>query len=332
MQDAPPENFEVLDRAAASLRDSIVPPLPLVMAQTTIGVLRAADRTRARARWLLRVAAVLFLTAVTAAVLIVALRREAREITRQSSPNRPAQAPQVGPPPPSSRQAPPVPEPPSPVVVVSGVSVAGRVFFHGTPPVARAVDLSACPPCAALADGRLSDESVTVNPDGTLQNVVISISAGLPSGEQFVPPAAPVMLDQKGCRFQPHVIAAMVGQPIVVKNSDPLLHSVHSLDAEQSPAFNFAQPTAGQRVLEPLQIVETFQVRCDLHPWMNAWVRVFNHPYFAVTQADGSFSLKQLPPGEYRLKAWHESLGVIEKRITVTDTQPARVDFTFEAK
>ena len=181
-----------------------------------------------------------------------------------------------------------------------------------------------------MIDGPLYDDSLVVNQDGTLRNVVVSISAGLPPGEQFVPPQAPVMLDQKGCTFHPHVVAAMVGQPIVVKNSDPILHSVHSMDAELSPAFDFAQPTIGERRVNPLRAVETFQVRCDLHPWMNAWVRVFDHPFFSVTGADGSFAIQNLPAGTYRIKAWHESLGVREKSITVVAGQPSVIDFAFD--
>jgi hypothetical protein len=104
------------------------------------------------------------------------------------------------------------------------------------------------------------------------------------------------------------------------------------MDAEQTPAFNFAQPTLGERSVEPLQVVETFNVRCDLHPWMNAWVRVFNHPYFAVTDSVGTFAIHRLPPGNYRLKAWHESLGVQEKSFTVRSGSSTIIDFTFEAR
>jgi hypothetical protein len=182
-----------------------------------------------------------------------------------------------------------------------------------------------------VAHGPIYDDSLIVNEDGTLQNVVVSISAGLPSGENYSPPPEPVVLDQRGCMFRPHVVASMVGQNVIVKNSDPLLHVVHSMDAEETPAFNFAQPTIGERAVEPIRVVETFRVKCDLHPWMNAWVRVFNHPYFAVTQADGKFAIKNLPPGHYRIKAWHERLGVQEKEIVVQADGSAKVDFTFPA-
>ena len=131
--------------------------------------------------------------------------------------------------------------------------------------------------------------------------------------------------------FQPHVVAAMIGQEILVKNNDPMLHSVHAMDAEETPAFNFAQPADGQRMLSPFQAVKTFKVKCDIHPWMTAWVRVFNHPYFDVTHEDGTFSIKDLPPGNYTIKAWHEVFGVQEKEITVTGGEPGVIDFTFES-
>lgn len=222
----------------------------------------------------------------------------------------------------------------SPDSVASTVSITGRVFYHGPRPARRPIDTSACPQCAQVTDGPIYDESLVPNDDGSLQNVVVSISGGLPPGARFASASDPVTLDQKGCTFRPHVIVARVGQPIVVRNSDPFLHTVRSLDAEQSPAFNLAQPTIGQRQVEPLRALETFAVTCDLHPWMKAWVRVFNHPYFAVTRADGSFSLPPLMPGTYRVKAWHETLGVREKEVVVTAAaasarHPVSIDFEF---
>ena len=119
----------------------------------------------------------------------------------------------------------------------------------------------------------------------------------------------------------------------MVRNSDPLIHTVHSMDAEETPVFNFALADVGPAaVVEPLQVVETFGVRCDLHPWMTAWVGAFNHPYFAVTLRRWIVRIKGLPPGNYRLKAWHESLGVREKAFTVTAESGASVDLTFESR
>ena len=219
-----------------------------------------------------------------------------------------------------------------PVALASGVSIAGHVYFLGLPPPRQPIDTRMCPECARVIPGPIYDESLVVNEDATLENVVVSISAGLPPGEQFPTPPEPVVLDQKYCTFQPHVVAAMIDQPVIVRNSDPILHNIRSLDADDAPAFDFAQPTIGQRQLQPIRVVETFKVRCNLHPWMSAWVRTFDHPYFDVTRGDGTFSIRDLPPGTYRLKAWHERLGVVEKTVTVTGGEPAVVDFTFQPR
>lgn len=323
---------ELLDRAVASLRDIPVPqgPLPLLQ-ERTLESIKRLERRSFRWRLLFAVAAALVLACFIPAVLHA--HREARKTQLQHVQevkiNTPA--PRVKPVLPQPSQHPTeTPSNPPRVVVASDVSITGHIYFRGPRPERSRIDLGSCPQCAAVVHGTLYDDSLVVNDDGALENVVVSISAGLPPGERFPASQTPVMLDQKGCMFHPHVIATMVGQPIIVKNSDPFLHSVHSMDAELSPTFDFAQPTTGQRRVEPLQVVETFQVKCDLHPWMSAWVRVFNHPYFAVTSADGTYAIHQLPPGRYRLKAWHELLGVREKTVEVRDGEPATIDFTFE--
>ena len=104
------------------------------------------------------------------------------------------------------------------------------------------------------------------------------------------------MLDQKGCQYVPHVLAVMVGQPIIVKNSDPFLHNVHSL-AIDNPAFNFGQPNKSTPAARspPMKVAERFKIKCDVHPWMSAYVNVFEHPYFAVTKEDGTFAIPGQP-------------------------------------
>ena len=336
MNDRKDGGEEFLDRAIVSLRSLDIPTGPSEsLTERTLDALdKQIDRSRhSHRRW-----AAVGVAAVIAATILFVLTigawlppaRDTNQETRRV--NTPASTPA---PPLTTTQpdqhrdfTPAVPGPS--VVVASEVSVHGHVFFHGPRPARRLIDLDSCPQCAQVTDGPLYDDSLVVNDDGAIANVVVSISAGLPPGARFSIPQQPVVLNQKGCMFRPHVIAAMVGQPIEVKNSDPLLHSVHSMDAEQSPAFDFAQPTLGSRRVEPLQVVETFQVKCDLHPWMSAWVRVFNHPYFAVTGADGSFTIPPLPPGTYRMKAWHESLGVREKTIEVRAGSTSNIDFSFE--
>jgi hypothetical protein len=331
MRDSIDSNDDLLDRATASLRGVPVPDgPPALVQQRTLQAIAAEQRPGIR--WNVAAAtaaAILIVTGVVVATLAhfrhVAQQNlaDARALSdrsekTQGSPEHPSkprtptaeQGHPVAPPPPESTT------PPS--TLASHIAITGHVYYRGPRPARKVIDLSACPQCAQVTHGPIYDESLVVNDDGSLQNVVVSISGGLPPGARFASASDPVTLDQKGCTFRPHVIVARVGQPIIVKNSDPFLHTVRSLDAEQSPAFNLAQPTIGQRQVEALRAVETFAVTCDLHPWMKAWVRVFNHPYFAVTGTDGSFSLPPLPPGTYRVKAWHETLGVREKEVVVT--------------
>ncbi|HEY2589760.1 MAG TPA: carboxypeptidase regulatory-like domain-containing protein [Tepidisphaeraceae bacterium] len=339
MQDPNNPDDELLDRAIASLREAPVPdgPAPIVQQRTVAALAAAGSRDRFR-RTLAMAAMILVLIGFVSTIVQLrrAVRRDVADVPQNTNltgtptPNPlPRGIPSTRPE--HHREAIPEAIHP-PAVLASNVSITGHVFYRGPRPTRKPIDLSGCPQCAAAAGGPIYDESLVVNDDGSLQNVVVSISGGLPAGEQFASAADPVTLDQKGCTFRPHVIAARVGQPIVVKNSDPFLHTVHSLDAEASPAFNFAQPTIGERQVEPLRAVETFEVKCDLHPWMKAWVRVFNHPYFTVTRADGSFALPPLPPGTYRVKAWHETLGVREKQVVVARDHPLSLTFDFEPR
>lgn len=343
MRESTNPNDDLLDRATASLRDVPVPngPSPLLQ-QRTLQAIGAEGRMTTRWYPIGSMAAAIVI--VTGIVVTLAHFRhvaqqnpadprahsQLSEKTQGSPEHR--SAPRT---PTAERGHPVAPSPAEttmpPSAVASNVSITGRVFYRGPRPARKPIDLSACPQCMQAIDGPIYDESLVVNDDGSLQNVVVSISGGLPPGARFASATDPVTLDQKGCTFRPHVIVARVGQPIVVKNSDPFLHTVRSLDAEQSPAFNLAQPTIGQRQVEALRAVETFAVTCDLHPWMKAWVRVFNHPYFAVTRADGSFSLPPLPPGTYLLKAWHERLGVRERQVVIAAgaAHPVSIDFEF---
>ena len=354
MRDEPNNGDPSVDRAVAQLRDATMPdgPAPL-LAQRTLAKLWEAElhKERKRGRWIVRIAAAIVIGVLAAAVTFSFLQQRSQNVASDHSvqispPPRPATP---GTPPPSvtvvHSDEPPHPiapqptdfEPPQtprprPAAFASAVTLTGRVYYDGRPPVPRPIDLSACPQCLAALRGPIYDESMLVNEDGTLQNVVVSVSAGLPPGARFPIPPDPVVLDQKYCTFEPHVVAAMVGQEMLLRNSDRLLHSSHSMDSDATPLFNFALPTVGQRRIEPFQAVETFKVKCDLHPWMSAWVRVLPNPYFDVTRTDGTFTIRDLPPGAYRLKAWHELLGVVEKDVTVRGGEPVVVDFTFPGR
>jgi hypothetical protein len=332
------EQGEWVDRATAALRTAPVPngPSPALI-DRTVHSLRGADGVRPM--WIgprlarLAAAVALIVGLGLMAALWIHGHRSPVAIDRSVDPQP---VPHVEPPHvvTPEQNVPPLPpgsahSNPTVVAIASDVSISGRVLFAGVRPAPRPIDLRACPQCVDATHGPLFDDSLVVGEDGALQNVVVSISGGLPEREQYLAPSTPVMLDQVGCMFHPHVVAAMIGQSVIVRNSDPFMHTVHSTDADESPVFNFAQPTIGERTLQPLQVVETFRVKCDLHPWMSAWIRTFNHPYFSVTTENGEFAIRNLPPGRYRLKAWHESLGIIEKDVSVPATGTAKVDFTF---
>jgi hypothetical protein len=205
--------------------------------------------------------------------------------------------------------------------------------FDGPPPPPRTVPQPLLDQCAAHVHGPVLDESLVVGPDRGLANVVVSIESGLPTDRPYPAPAAPAILDQSGCMFEPHVVTMQVGQALVARNGDPFLHNVHTLP-KANPAANIGQPTVDRRGLAvgPVRSPEIFQVKCNIHPWMTAWVAAFDHPYYAVTRPDGTFALPDLPPGRYVVRAWHEQLGVVEKDVVVTTGKPTPLDFTFEPR
>jgi plastocyanin len=215
-------------------------------------------------------------------------------------------------------------------VGVSGFAMAdvtGKASFEGKAPERKRINMSGVAQCAQLHTTPVLEDSVIVGKDNGLANVVISIS-NPPAGGKV--PAEPAVLNQKGCMYEPHVLPIMVGQKILVKNSDAFLHNVHGLP-ENNPGFNFGQNNidANGKAIPPMKIAEYFRVKCDVHPWMNAQFAVFEHPYFAVSGADGSFTLKGLPDGEYDVMAWHEKLGEQEGKVSVKGGKGA-VNFTFK--
>ena len=217
----------------------------------------------------------------------------------------------------------------APVMPAGAPSVTGRIVFQGEPPPAAQLPMGGAKECAAQHAGPVMDPSVIVNPNGTLRNVVVYVSANAPTGRP--PQAAPPVLDQKGCLYEPRVVAGMVGQKLVVKNADPFLHNVHGLPVD-NPPFNFAQPNQDrQGKAVDLKVREQFSVKCDVHPWMLAQVFVLEHPFFAVTGDQGTFEIRGLPPGNYTLTAWHERFGEQQTDVTVPEGKPAELNFTFNA-
>ena len=190
--------------------------------------------------------------------------------------------------------------------------------------------MAAVKECATQHPDPVTEETIIADAKGNLKNVVVYVSGGLPQ-QQYDPPAEPAVLDQAGCMYHPHVLPVMVGQKILVKNSDEFLHNVHALSTN-NPPFNMGQPNVDEgKSVEPLKAAETFRVKCDVHPWMSAYFVGVENPFFATSGEDGTFAIKNLPPGDYTLTAWHEQLGTKEMQVKVEAGKPAQVNVTFDA-
>ncbi|NOX56819.1 MAG: hypothetical protein GXP27_20730 [Planctomycetes bacterium] len=146
---------------------------------------------------------------------------------------------------------------------------------------------------------------------------------------EFPPPAEPAIIDQKGCKFEPHVLCLRVGQELRIRNSDPLIHNVHALP-KRNTSFNFTQAQQGMESVRTFERPEAMiPIRCDIHPWMACYVTAVPHPFFAVTSEDGWFELSGLPPGEYIVEAIHERLGRQRHTVSVADGQRLQLSFVF---
>ncbi len=208
--------------------------------------------------------------------------------------------------------------------------VTGKVKLEGKAPEMKEINMAAVKECNDQHPDPVKEDTVVVSDKGELANVVVSLKKE--EGADIAGDASkePAVLDQKGCMYTPHVLTAMVGQDIVVKNDDPFLHNVHALSTINTP-FNFGQPNKDEgKKIDSFKAAETFKVKCDVHPWMLAWVKVFDHPYFATSKEDGTYSIPKMPDGEYTFVAWHEKFGESEQKATVKDGK-AELNFTFKS-
>lgn len=209
-------------------------------------------------------------------------------------------------------------------------NVSGKVTFDGAAPKMGRLQMGADPVCQKAHKSPVLSEEVVVNKNGTLKNVMVYVKDGLKT-RKFDAPVAKAEFDQIGCVYTPHVLGVQTNQEVVIINSDPTLHNVHAL-AKKNQEFNIAQPVKGMKTTKKFDKAEIFKVKCDVHAWMGAWIGVFEHPFFAVTGDDGSFTLKGLPAGEYTVEAWHEKYGTQTGKVKVEATGEAKLDFKFTAK
>lgn len=213
-------------------------------------------------------------------------------------------------------------------------NVMGTVKLKGAPPHQRAIDMSKEPACAAQhKDHPITTESIVAGPDGGLANVVVYVSEGWQSGDVAAPVPEPV-LNQKGCQYQPHVLALDVNQRFKVNNGDQTSHNVHAIPKAGSAnqEWNRSQSPGAQPIEDSWKAEEVaIHLKCNIHPWMSGYMVVVKGPY-GVSDTKGSYKIENLPPGNYTLTAWQETLGTQTQKVTVTAEKPATANFTFKAK
>jgi plastocyanin len=210
----------------------------------------------------------------------------------------------------------------------NGGTITGKVAFEGTKPVMKTIDMSATPFCEHAHQGNpAKSEEVVVNSNGTLKYAFVYVKAGLPDKNWQVP-TTPVELDQKGCMYQPHVIGLMTGQNLTIKSADQTNHNIHPLPKDNQE-WNESQPPGSEDKTKSFPRQEIMiPVKCNVHPWMRAYIGVVSHPFFAVTGEDGTYSLKGLPPGTYTVTVWHEKYGTQDQQVTVGAKESKTADFT----
>ena len=210
-----------------------------------------------------------------------------------------------------------------------GAAISGKVTLSGTAPAREKIKMAADPACMQQHPDVVLKQDVVAN-NGSLQYVLVYVKEGLQG--TFPAPAEAVTINQTGCMYEPHVFGIQVGQKLEITNGDPTLHNINC-QATNNKKFNIAQPTKGMKSTKSFDQPEVgVPFKCNVHPWMAAYAGVFSHPFFAVTDANGAFSIKGLPAGTYTLEAWHEKLGTQSQKITVADGETKELNLSFSGK
>ena len=216
-----------------------------------------------------------------------------------------------------------------PGVAVAASTVNGTVTFNGKAPTLKPLTMEADPVCAKKHSGPVPSEMLVLGNGNTMGNIMVWVSKGLPAGKTYPPSKTPVVLDQNGCQYKPHVMGIMVGQGYRILNSDGILHNIHTLPKVNS-SFNKPMPATLKETTTTFNKPEpVFPIKCDVHPWMQSYIAVFTHPFFSVTSTDGKYTISGLDPGTYEITAWHERLGTQTATVTVAATGTKTQDFKF---
>ena len=205
-------------------------------------------------------------------------------------------------------------------------TITGKVTFTGTPPKMKPIDMSKEPVCAKEHNPPITTQDIESGPGNTLKDVVVYISAG---DQGSAPASSTARYEQKGCQYMPHVLALQVNQPQQVFNNDPVAHNIHPLP-KQNSEWNKSQPPGAPPIDTKWEKPEFIAVKCNIHPWMHGYFAVMSTSHYALTGEDGTFTIKDVPPGKYTLTAWQEHMGTQTQEVTVSAGE-AKANFTFKA-
>ncbi len=216
----------------------------------------------------------------------------------------------------------------APSLMFAAGTISGKVTYTGTPVKQKPIDMSKEPSCAKQHATPVTTETVVTGAGNTLDNVVVYISEGADDANA---PAQAVTFTQKGCQYLPHVIALHTGQELQVANADQTSHNIHPL-AKVNREWNKSQPPGSPNISEKFDSPEFISVKCNIHPWMHGWFVVLKTNHYSISKDDGAFTLPNLPPGKYKVTAWHEDYGTQEQDVTITGSETKSIDFSFKAK
>jgi plastocyanin len=216
-----------------------------------------------------------------------------------------------------------------PGVAYAASTITGTVTFDGKAPALKPLAMDADPACAKKHSAPVANEALVLGNGNTMGNIMVFVSKGVPAGKTYPAPTTPVVIDQNGCQYKPHVMGIMVGQPYKILNSDGILHNIHTLSTI-NPPFNKGMTASIKEVTTTFAKPEAiFHIKCDVHPWMSAYLGVFTNPFYSVTGTDGKFTISGLDPGTYEVTAWHEKLPPQTVSVTVGANETKTQAFKF---
>lgn len=209
-------------------------------------------------------------------------------------------------------------------------SITGTIVFEGRAPTMSPIPMAANPECEAVHTEPVLRQMLVLDGEQHMANVLVHVVSGLPDGVAYPVPEEPVVISQEGCMYSPRVFGIRAGQELTFSNPDKFQHNVHALPKTNNE-FNRSMNSQRTEITTVFKKPESvFNIKCDIHSWMHAFCTVFDHPYFAVTNAGGTFEISGLPPGTYEIEAYHERLGTQQATVTVEASGKAIADFTFE--